>query len=165
MKNIIMLVLPIIVFSCSKGNDQPVNPIGGNIAYKLNGTTYSFSNGLIKKVAGTPGATSTTYLIQGFDNSNNSANIFIATHSDTLRDQLYHLVYGSEPDFTSNNKAYTVLDTPDYFVDVTISSYTGGKVSGTITGKVMHIVSVNPQVVEDAEITEGHFENLPVEYH
>lgn len=161
-----ILIACLFLLSCSK--DPTTNPAittGGNISYKLNGVSYGFANGKILKITGTPGATSTSYFIQGFDISYNSVDIFLFTQTDTLREKLYHLIFGSSPGFSVASKAYTVLDTPNYFVDVTVSSYKSGSVSGTFNGKVTHIVSVSPEVLEDAEITEGKFEKLKVEYH
>ncbi|MEO8853525.1 MAG: hypothetical protein ABI359_07080 [Ginsengibacter sp.] len=164
MKRIFFLLICITVVSCNKNKPDSNSNVNGSIEYKINGTLFSFSNGLVKKVTGTPGAISTFYLIQGFQ-GNNSANIFIYTHSDTLKQQSYHLEYGSLPSFTQDSKVYTVLDTPDYFIDVLITSYKNGFVSGTFNGKVTHIISVNPSKVEDAAITDGKFNNLKVFYY
>lgn len=161
-KLLLLLIISISLFSCKK--DQESLQATGNISYKINGVSYNFSNGSVKKITGTPGVTNTGYFMQGFDD-NNSANIIVITPSDTLKEKSYHLEYGTAPTFTVGTKGYSILDAPAYYVDVSISSYKNGYVSGTFSGKITHIVSLNPEVLEDADLTQGKFENLRVTYY
>ena len=156
MKRFLLLSLTLfLLFSCSKDKktDTP-----GLIEYKLNGTQFSLSKCSIRKISGSPGITSTKYLIEGSE-GNNSLEMFIPTYSDTLREQSYTLESSASPTFVAGNNTYSFMDEPFNFITISVTSYKKGHVSGTFNGEVTNLSGP-----VDATITDGKLNDVPVSY-
>lgn len=177
-----LLIVAVCCISCKKESNQA--QIDGLISYKLNGTLIKidnsnlFSPGLLNVAAvkySLPFAFS-FYSIEGHESNTESFQMIIST--DSLKQQGYHFdsldINSSDVTLHINHNhllnspsGYEITASP-YFngdsLNVAISSYSNGKISGTFSGKL------TPQTGSDFDyekrgtirITDGVFSNVSI---
>ena len=182
MKLLLLISSIVILSSCKKGadpNDQnnPVTPAEGSIEYRVNGNLFTIDNTkmldseyvTIRKEwsANIP---TTRYIINEQKDANNFMAFTILTDSLLLANYHYDSIdqRNNAPTF-SFNLGYNGLISSLFFngdyLDVNISSYKNGRVSGTFTGKATpYSFTYGYGIKNSFVITEGKLNNIPVTY-
>lgn len=163
MKIVLILLVPVLLFSCSRGNTGLT--LTGNdpeISFDISGMHQS-NKGQLGATAVKVSAANFFYMFNGSSGSTSNQNlIFFSVSTDSLKLMTYHLT-GNGAVATVNNIGYGYL-MPGDFLDVTITEYKNGTVSGTFSGNLSKIVSSNPAVFQPATLTNGVIKNVRIRY-
>lgn len=176
-KNLFYFVLIVSLLSCSK-NDDSKTIIEGTIKYKINGELVTYDNKSVESpelldVAGSKSKVEPFndpfYVIEGHSPFSNKELFQAMIFTDSLMQMNYHMD-------TTDLDHYGVLMNIDHnypqiqsslhfagdYVDITITSYSNGKVSGTFTAKLSPITDYYYEYNKRGSIliTEGEFSNV-----
>jgi len=178
MKKILSLILCIALFSCKKNNGDPGPPVdAGSISYKVNGTLITMDNknnpsgeGAIFAKQLAPLLPQTRYQLNAQKGSGNLLGFTIL--SDSLHETNYHYdssIIGNNFVLYTFNLAFNGQPGVIFFkgdkLDITISSYKNGSITGTFSGNLTPIAgAVDYNLRGTLSITEGVINNVPVTY-
>lgn len=173
-----ILLAGLFIISCSDSTPEPSNSATGSISYKVNGQLVVYDNanfssgeyaGLAKQLRGTA-IPATRYVVNAQKGSSNLLQSGIITDSLTVGTFRYDSVsVATGAAFLANNVLYngaasTVFYNGD-FLEFKITSHTGGRVSGTFTGRMSPLAGALSYATKGTTvITEGVINNVPVIY-
>lgn len=158
-----ILILTIILFSCTRGSDLPNNE--PEISFDINGMHYTHvgaqtvQNGSVGvfSIKATGGGNS-SYSFAGYQNGGNLVQLNINTGSDTLKIITYNAASVGIIMKAGGDQYMITQGT------VAISSYQSGVVSGSFTGSASKIVSINPTVLTPVTFSNGLLKNVKINY-
>lgn len=173
MKKLLIICLTVTLFSCSKDQDVLLNEpqqTSSSIEYKVNGSLVVMENvdaaslqyvTFFKQLKGL--VPNTRYVLNAQQGANHVLALAITT--DSLQLASYHYTNTDVSIFTLqfNGQPASLYSGVDYF-DVNITSYSGGKISGTFTAKTTPLTLNGFGVPGSIVITEGEINNVQVIY-
>lgn len=180
MKKIALLFTSVVLlfaFSCKKENGSSLDSTG-SIGYKVNGKSYSMSNVNLSNGEGVAFSkqlkgnliSETRYLFNAQKGSNNVILFSIVT--DSLKSEKFHYDSASTQQdvllflasIMADGQQSMLLYGTDY-LDIDISSYKNGHVSGSFSGKFTPLANgVDYNNRGTVDISEGKLNNVPVIY-
>lgn len=158
-----ILLLTIILFSCTRGSDLPNNE--PEISFDINGTHYSFTgyqggtniNGIAANKFTLSGSSS--YIFTAYLNNGNMISIEVGTGPDTLMQKSYTI--GSVgATINADSDGYLLVGQDPR--NVTINGYQNGIVNGTFVFTASKIVS--PSGFVPTLISNGIIKNVRINY-
>ena len=169
----ILLIAAIILFSCSRDNTG-LNTLTGEPEISFNADSKHYEhkgeetlanpgNGVWGvKLLGTPNLTSNFYILSGITDQANNIFLFISTLADTLKTIKYHITSGfGGSGMLADNQIMGLISNDD-FLDITITNYKNGVVSGVFNGK--HTKMISDTVFVPVTITNGVIKNVKIRY-
>ncbi len=175
MKAILVLIFSLVLFSCSRDNDLPTpntTDADREISFMIDGTNKSYKgqqttlNGGVGvhgfRMLGTPGFTSTVYGFNGNNGVENSILINILTGNDTLKLMNYRVTTGLHMIRVAGQNYQTLG--PGDFIDINITTYSNGEVSGTFGGKISKMTNNGSTPGQSVNVTNGVIKNVKIVY-
>ena len=186
MKTSLLIILSICIISCSKNKQSPARPTphpqvdSSSISFRFNDTLVTIKGGLNSYLTNREGVYASKVLTSypkwvynisaqsGFYN-----DLLLQIYTDSLLVQPYNYFltqpyYWVVPDqglflgIQYKNRDYQIY-LPNDSVNVNITSFSNGYISGTFSADLTPMDSANP-VSGSTKITDGSFQNLQIVY-